>query len=53
METHYYETPSAGPFKHRYLLNQFYTAFIKFLLESFENIGNQGKFLTSNFTDIQ
>ena len=28
METHYYDTPNAGPFKNRYNINQFYSAYI-------------------------
>jgi hypothetical protein len=46
METHYFDTPNAGPFKSRFTENQFYSAYIKHLLESFENIENDTKFLT-------
>jgi hypothetical protein len=52
METHYYDYPSAGPFKHKYSENQFYSAYIQYLLESFENKENQTKFITSSFIDI-
>lgn len=52
METHYYDTPNAGPFKNRYNINQFYSAYINYMLEQFDSNENQNKFITSSFTDI-
>ena len=46
METHYFDTPDAGPFKNRFYENQFYSSYIQYLLESFENIESKNQFLT-------
>ena len=46
METHYYNSPSAGPFDERFSSNLFVTDYIKFLL----NNNKDEKFLSKNFT---
>ena len=46
METHYYNTTSAGPFNHRFEPNLFIVDYLKFLL----NNKKDEKFLSKNFT---
>ena len=53
METHYFNTSDFDSFRYRFIDNQFYSAYVIYLLDKFENNLNEGGFLTSKFTDIQ